>query len=66
MAPVTSFKQLFSFLIFRIPKKPNIIASLKSISSFDGIIISEEEKSLVNKMTKIMEETLDEADENEG
>ena len=28
--------------------------------------ISEEEKSLVNKMTKIMEETLDEADENEG
>ena len=27
--------------------------------------ISEEEKSLVNKMTKIMEETLDEADENE-
>ena len=25
-----------------------------------------EEKSLVNKMTKIMEETLDEADENEG
>ena len=28
--------------------------------------ISEEEKSLVNKMTKIMEETLDEADEDEG
>ena len=28
--------------------------------------ISEEEKSLVNKMTKIMEETLDEAEENEG
>ena len=45
---MTEAKQLISFLNLKTPKKPKISASLKSISSFDGIKKRAEELFLIS------------------